>query len=215
MLQINIRTSRIQISCIYFIYFLTIILACHTVHAADSVVTADKIVKIHNHTLSINTIQGKVAAINRSIGIYRYCVMELGADNHDIPIKEKGEAAAFFKKYGNYVKLIVTFFQNKQDHVTRELTEYYFICDINYIVKLRAKDMCSLFEFVSGFKNNFRKYEKMKKEVVSRFIFLNDQLVMWIDSENKVHTTPDEGLITEGNLLLRQKNLIIDNIVMD
>ena len=105
------------------------------------------------------------------------------------------------------------FFKDTEKKIIKELTEYYFVKNVTYIIRLSPTANFSLFDYISH-DSNFKKYEKITKKIVDRFIYVNDQLVDWTDANN-TRKKPNEKLIREGKRLLHQKRLIIENIVMD
>lgn len=117
---------------------------------------------------------------------------------------------AFFQEK-SYKKLIIFYFGADKTFVD----EFYPIRNNKYTYVIRQKLNTTLKRDQLNIESFLHEYERMKKTVLSRFVFTDGRLVLWTGQSTEAKTNPDYRLVEEGQILLERERIAVDSVVMD
>ncbi len=115
---------------------------------------------------------------------------------------------SFFKN-SSYKKLIVFYFGSDATRVD----EYYPIKNKRYVVRLKLNTMIKPDRL--NIESFLHEYEKMKKTVLSKYIFVDGRLVMRVGPNSETKTSIDDKLVDEGRVLLEREKVAVASVEMD
>jgi hypothetical protein len=114
---------------------------------------------------------------------------------------------AFFKDE-TYKKMIIFYFGNDKILVD----EYYPIINKKYVVRMKLNVLLQQNQL--NIESFLQEYERMKKTVLSRYIFVDERLQMVTETDSEPKNI-EAKMIEEGRVILEREKIAVRSVVMD
>ncbi len=115
---------------------------------------------------------------------------------------------AFFKD-SSYKKMIIFYFGTNKTLVD----EYYPIKNKKYIVRMKLNT--TLKQNQLNIKSFLHEYERMKKTLLSKYIFVDGILEVWVGPNAEIKTKIDDAFLNASDVLLQRERIAVNSVVMD